>query len=539
MEKIKTLLAILCLTLGASCSSFLDTEPEDFLSPEFFYQNESQIHTALVGVYNKLSDTRDGAPLYASAYFTFMGTEGDDGFYRKGPESALPGQFMYNPSAPHVANLWRALYEGINLANVLLEKLDDADMDDRKREIVRGETLFLRAYYYFLLVSNYGDVPLKLTSSTTPYNTDMERTPSHIVYQQITEDMERAYDLVESATEVGFGGRVNKSAVAGILARVYLYWAGEPLKDHSKYKNARDWAYKVIQSGEHALNPSFEDVFVKLAADAYDIKESIWEVEFYGNRTDRPRQAGMLGNYIGIVSNNDSIGRSNGNIWASGRLYNLYKPGDLRRDWTIAPYRFNPTESTNREYFAATQIWTRYAGKYRREKEVFFPKSVGYTPINFPLLRYSDVLLMFAEADNEVNGGPTPEAIKYFNMVRRRGFGFPFSEADLQVPNPVSDLTNDEKSDKLSFLEAIQDERSRELAFECLRKYDLIRWGIYISSMKALSNLYLTSPTPSTPSTQARNVATALGMISDRHKLLPIPTHEMMLNRKLVQNPGW
>src|SRR5690606_40095983 len=93
-----------------------------------------------------------------------------------------------------------------------------------------------------------------------------------------------------TAREVGFGGRVNKSAVAGILARVYLYWAGEPIKDVSKYQNAKDWAYAVISSAEHELNPSFDDVFRRLAADEYDIKESIWEVEFFGNRTGRPRQ---------------------------------------------------------------------------------------------------------------------------------------------------------------------------------------------------------------------------------------------------------
>src|SRR5690606_40669625 len=124
-------------------------------------------------------------------------------------------------------------------------------------------------------------------------------------------------------------------------------------------------------------------------------------------------------------------------------------------------------------------LWTRYAGKYRRAEETFMPKSSGYTPINFPLLRYSDVLLMFAEAENEING-PTPDAVKYFNMVRRRAFGFPYDEADLLVPNPISDLPDEDKSDKVSFLLAIQDERSRELAFEALRKFDLVRWGIYL-----------------------------------------------------------
>ncbi|NGF56355.1 RagB/SusD family nutrient uptake outer membrane protein [Parapedobacter sp. SGR-10] len=538
MKTLKSLFAVLIILIGSSCSNFLDTEPEDFLSPEFFYKNEEQINTALIGIYNKMSDTRNGAPLYSSAYFTFMGTEGDDGLYRKGPERTLPGQFLYNPSATHVANLWRALYEGVNLANMMLEKLDDADMDDAKREIVRGETMFLRGYYYFLLVSNYGNVPMPLQSTDTPDFNDIEQAPPTKVYEQITKDMEAAYELVPTATEVGFGGRVNKSAVAGILARVYLYWAGEPIKDVSKYQNARDWAYVVISSGEHELNPSFDDVFRRLAADEYDIKESIWEVEFFGNRTDRPRQAGMLGNYIGIYTTSPEVGVSNANVWGSGRLYLLYEEGDSRRDRTLAPFTYSPSDSNIESPLANTAIWTRYAGKYRRSEETFAPKSQGYTPINFPLLRYADVLLMFAEAENELNG-PSPDAVKYFNMVRRRAFGFPYTDADLLIPNPISDVADEDKTDKVSFLLAIQDERSRELAFECLRKFDLVRWGTYISSMRALSDLYLTATEPSVPSAQARTVAAALGMITNRHKLLPIPTREMNLNRKLVQNPGW
>ncbi len=527
---IKSILSIYILATAGSCTKFLDTKPEDFLSPEYFYNTESQVNTALVGIYGKLSDTRNGAPLYSSSYFTFMGTEGDDGFYRKGPERNIPSQFLYNASTPDIADLWRVLYEGINLSNLMLEKLDDAVMDDEKREIVRGETLFLRSYYYFLLVSNWGDVPLILSSTTTPNYNEIERTSARVVYEKITKDMEQAFQVVPSASEVGFGGRVNKSAVAGILARVYLYWAGEPIKDVSKYENARQWAYQVINSNEHSLNPSFEQIFINYAADKYDIRESIWEVEFYGNRTDRPRQAGMVGNYIGIYSTNDSIGRSNGNIWASGRLFQLYEQGDLRRDWTIAPYSYSPASSTNKSYYSSSDIWSRYAGKYRREYEVFLPKSVGYTPINFPLLRYSDVLLMFAEAENEINGGPTISAINAVNIVRRRAFGFPVDSV-----NAISDLTTDDISDKLSFLLVIMDERSRELAFECLRKYDLVRWGTYISSMKALANLYQTS----SASIQAKNVAAALGGISNKHLLFPIPTHEMILNRKLVQNPGW
>ncbi|WP_256009842.1 RagB/SusD family nutrient uptake outer membrane protein [Desertivirga xinjiangensis] len=520
----------LCLMVS-SCQQALDTAPLDTISPEFYYENEDQLKTALAGVYGIMTDTRSEEPLYAAAYISSMGTEGDDGYYRKGPERNIVGQFFYNASTPAISHLWEYLYKGINLANTLLERIDGAEIEDQKREIIRGEALFLRSYYYFLLVSNWGDVPLILESTKSAYNHQIARTPSKEVYEQITADMQKAYDLVETATEVGHGGRVNKSAVAGILARVYLYWAGYPLRNKAKYEDARTWALKVMQSDQHQLAPSFSQIFINYAQDKYNVKESIWEVEFAGNRTDRPRQAGLVGNYIGIRSTNDQIGNSNANVRAAARLYRLYGDGDKRRDWSIAPFEYIPIESTTRVNYDAANIWNRYAGKYRREYETVLPKSKGYTPINYPLLRYADVLLMFAEADNEFMGRPTPEAIDAVNEVRRRGY-----EVPLDVANPISDLGAEDTVDKFSFLQAIQDERSRELNFESLRRNDLIRWGIYLYSMKALATDYEQgSGVPS----NALTVVPSLKYVNTKHLFWPIPTRELTVNKLLVQNPGW
>ncbi|PST83698.1 RagB/SusD family nutrient uptake outer membrane protein [Pedobacter yulinensis] len=530
MKKIYTLFLVLILFSASSCKDFLDTQPEDFLSPEYYYTNETQINTALAGIYSIMADTRNEEPFYAASYISSMGTEGDDGYYRKGPDRNIVGQFLYNASVPAISHLWESLYSGINLANLMLERIDGADMPAAKREVARGEAHFLRAYYYFILVSNWGDVPLKLTSTTSPLNNEIARSPAREVYAQIVKDMETAYGLVPTATTVGFGGRVNKSAVAGILARVYLYWAGAPLNDASKYQNARDWALKVIDSQEHSLNSSYQQVFINYAADKYDIRESIWEVEFYGNRTDRPRQAGLVGNYIGIRSTSDEVGNSNANVRATSRLYQLYGNGDLRRDWAIAPFQYTPVNSSTKVNYASTAIWNRDVGKYRREYEVFLPKSKGYTPINFPILRYADVLLMYAEAENQVSG-PTAAAINAVNMVRRRGYGKPVTAADA-----AADLRPGQYADKAAFLQVIQDERSRELCFECLRKYDLIRWGTYVFAMKAVGATYQNSS--GVPS-DARNVVPSLQLIDQKHLFWPIPTHELSLNRKLSQNPGW
>lgn len=527
MKHLYLFLAIIALSCG-SCNKFLDTKPEGLLSPEYYYRNESEINTALAGIYSIMSDTRNEEPFYAASYISQMGTEGDDGYYRKGPERNIVGQFLYNASVPNLAALWQSLYEGINMANALLENLPKAEMTKEKKDIVQGETLFLRSYYYFMLVSNWGDVPLKLSSTTSATDNSIPRDPSAKVYDQITADMALAYDLLPTASSVGFGGRINKSTAAGILARVNLYRAGYPLNDKSKYAAARNWTEKVIKSNEHTLQSSYQQIFINYAADKYDVKESIWEVEFSGNRTERPRQAGLVGNYIGIRSTNDKIGNSNANVRASARLYRLYAAGDLRRDWCIAPFEYLPIESETKVNYAAADIFTRYAGKYRREYEVVFPKSKGYTPINYPLLRYADVLLMFAEADYQVNGGPTEEAIKYVNMVRRRGYG-----KDVTVASTEADLTVEQKGD---FLQTIQDERSRELCFESLRRNDLIRWGIYVFSIKAMANDYETSS--GVPSSM-RTIVSSLKSVNSKHLFWPIPTHEISLNKALIQNTGW
>src|SRR5690606_7792079 len=238
----------------------------------------------------------------------------------------------------------------------------------------------------------------------------------------------------------GHGGRINKSAVRGILARVYLHWAGYPIKDESKYQNARDYAYKVMRPDpddgfQHALNPSYEDVFIKHCTNQYDIKESIWEAEFYGNGTtdNGYSETGRVGSNNGIAYTGEDTGRgkyiySYGYVLIPARTwYTFESPDELispdeRRDWSIANYTTTGTPAYETAVALTTKLG-RSSGKWRRELEVVYPKFKNAGSINFPLLRYSDVLLMFAEAENQIEGYPTPDAIKAVNEVRRRAYG--------------------------------------------------------------------------------------------------------------------
>ncbi len=421
---------VVLLLVSSSCNDFLETSPEDFFSPENYYENENQLNAALNGVYTTLANQA----LYSNNMLGRMGFEADEGFCSNATE--LFGVAGYNVSTNDlkVQRFWQALYAGINRANLLLENIDKPQIDENKRNVIRGEALFLRAYFYFMLVTNFGDVPLVLNSpkSANANEIQVARTPAKQVYEQILADMENASELVENIDKFNFGGRVSKSAVYGIMARVCLHMAGFPVNETAKYADAKKWAEKVITSGLHSLNNSYENIFINYAQDKYDIKESIWEIEFWGNNSTAYQIGGMVGRNNGIRQNtggDPSIGFAVGYLHPTITMFNRFEnsgvsySNDLRRDWTIAPFSYSGNNTNIKVNYAANQIHQRYCGKFRRENEILLPKADITTPQNFPLLRYADVLLMYAEADNEINKTPTTDAINAVNLVRRRGYG--------------------------------------------------------------------------------------------------------------------
>jgi hypothetical protein len=425
--KLRYLLFLTIILSGLiSCKKALDTLPTDSLAPSTYYQTPEELNFALNGVYDNLGT------LYGTIIHYRLNFEGDEAWYIK--NSPLNGPQIYDFTASHadIQSFWNNLYIGISRANYLLANLNNnPSIDAGIRSQVEGEALFLRAYYYFMLVQNYGGVPLILKPAASVNEVDAPKATAKEIYEQIIADMTRAEGLVPTITSLGFNGRVNKSAVRGILARVCLYMAGYPVKDVSKYKDARDWAKKVIDDGVagHDLNPSYSGVFINLASDKYDLKESLWEVEYWGNRSDAYTETGFLGYVNGPGTANTETGFGYGGLKVTADLYYRFQEGDLRRDWSIARFTYgNATQPANTKTFINTvsraTAYNRYPGKYRREYEVVLPKSTSATPINCPLLRFSDILLMYAEAENEMaeNVAPTLGAIDAVNRVRKRGW---------------------------------------------------------------------------------------------------------------------
>jgi hypothetical protein len=608
------LAALIILVSFGSCKRFLDgPKPEDTLAPDTYYQTPDQLDLALKGVYDVLQSSE----LYRTKFHYLKGWEADEGFARASNFDIYINSNTHTASTGDVLTYWRELYKGIGRANSLIANMDkNPSIDQAFRDRIRGEALFLRGYYYFLLVQSYGGVPLVTEPVVSIANTDLARSTDVEIYAQVLKDMTAAEPLVPNITSLGFNGRISKSAVRGILARVCLTMAGKPLNDVAKYAEARKWAKMVMDDGVagHRLNPSYSDIFIQVAQDKYDIKESLWEAEFSGGGTGTyAADAGQVGYNSGAAqlapvpaTATSLIGTAPAYIQVTADMFNAYKPGDIRKGWNVQNYTIAGATAIKTFRALPTTEAAKYAlphAKWRREYEVVEPRHGSLTPQNFAILRYSDVLLMFAEAENEVNG-PTAAAYDAINLVRRRAFAIGgiktititdggsgyttaptvtfagsggaaatatvsggrvtavtltrnavtdynfgtytappaisfagtgtgatatatlFTNADADVPAGLG------KGDFLTFL---QEERMRELCFESLRKFDLIRWGIYVSTMQNASNKALASNLAA----GIIHVGRWYGYVTDKFLLLPIPSQEIINNKLLVQNPGW
>ncbi len=430
MKRNYSLLIVFFLLSFSSCKKWLGTEPTDFLSTTNYFKTESELKSALSGVYNIVGN----GGLWGSYANYLLGWQAEESYMNR---LSLNGPFNYNYSGgdPYMTALWNALWNGINRANVLLANIDNSkQIDQSVRDKIKGEALFLRGYYYFLLVQYWGGVPIKNRPTGSVEDVNMERNSVQEVYEQILSDMTTAEPLVQGIKRLGFGSTVNKSAVRGMLARVCLTMAGEPLKDVAKYQDAKTWAKKVIDDTEagHSLNPSYPDIFIKMLRDEYDIKESIWEADFYGNNTNPATLSfSEWGNnaYINgpFSYAGSATGRCDAYMSITSKFYDVFEEGDLRKWWSIAHFTYvnsniNGEKTLKNIPTNAAGKWVLEPGKWRREFETDPSKPTAFTSsANVPLLRYSDVLLMYAEAENGING-PTAEAINAVNKVRQRAW---------------------------------------------------------------------------------------------------------------------
>lgn len=566
MRKYIKTLGVISLALYLSACNFLNTEPKD-LTVDNYFNTEQEVASYMAAVYNPLMQEH----FYGNAFPLYINGGDDLSFFQRSTPTTSMICANTNSSDPYVFRFWRILYEGINRANLLLENVDKPKMSDATREFYRAEAKFLRAFYYFNLVQGWGDVPFRTSSTQTTVGLSAPRTDKQVIYDFIISEMEAALPHLKNVNEYTYSGRVTKSAVQGILARVYLFRAGEHFRDKKApdantqkyFEEAKKWALQVKESGLHGLVRNYWLVFKDMAADKYNshgVNESIWEVEMAGTRATVEQAAGRVGNTFGFGANvdfstnpdfNDLTGRRNPGysymfIFASEKLFELYEEekDTARGDWNIAPFKYVTegsglnTRIKGLQYFngkkpavvpndgleytegTASDLKNkaRCAAKFRREYEVKTPKHKNFTPQNFPILRYSDVLLMIAEAENEING-PTALAKECINLVRSRA----------SLPNVEADSKED-------FRDAIKRERAMELCFEGIRRYDMIRWGDYYRSMRDMQSLVEISQ--NWP--KGLKYAAEYYRVTEAYNYLPIPALEMSVNPDIkFNNPGW
>ena len=557
--RIRNIISIICISIALSSCDFFEVKPQ-IITEDDFYKTNDEVKYALAGVYGVMSNE-----VFYGNYYSLMCSNIDDlCYYNRSTTSNYTNVYKHDATATEIYQAWTEIYKGIRNANAFM---DSAPESLDKDGALRNEARFLRAYYHFLLAQAWGDVPLR-DKTIKVYNPNDLNCPASKQFDVLVwaaEEMEACVELSSKKLD-NAPSRINEYTIHGILARVYLFMAGESVeRGDSKYtkeecyKRAKNHTEAVILSNKFVLNPDYKKVFINMISDKYNDPgyfESMWEVDFYGHRETASNWSnGRIGDLIGLQSSGSSgytdfmcnfaYGQYNGSLklwdlyWSSDRTEGEKETSnitDSRQLWNLPQYNYvgkkvngvytiEPSKGKVNYHESPTGApAVRNCGKWRREVEyegVMDSKRL-YTGINFPILRYSDVLLMYAEASLELTGSVEATAYDCVKMVRDR--------AGIET-KPMSSY------DVESFRTFVRNERGRELCFEALRKYDLIRWGTFVESMKGYIE---DSQNSRWTNTSLKTIAKSLGeSIQEKHVVLPIPSVELGVNRSLKQNPLW
>ena len=593
--------AIVVLAI-TSCNKFLDQKPITEVSTETVFSDVPSTYKALAGVYSRLV----GDAAYGIRVSLYYPLDNDE---MQGPTGAADNdrrdiaRYAATPGNAQITNPFNQMFQGIEYANICIANIPKMAMyangtDQEKKQLQRmyGEALTLRAQFYTEAIRNWGDLPAHFepASVMATKNPFPARTSKDTLYDRLLEDLKLAATLVPWRNELsaigdGADERITKGTVKGLRARIALYRGGYSLRqdgsvrratDYLKYYQiARDEASEVMASNQHSLNPSFKGLW-KDQVNARAVADPNGELMF--------QASGIGGVGAGDTKlayyNGPSVnGLGNKSINVLPTYFYAFDSTDLRRDVTCAVYNVAADGITK----IGQTITSICDGKYRRDwisnPTVAPTNAIQYFGLKWQILRYSDVMLMFAEAENEING-PTTAAYNAVNQVRRRGYGKSITTANAAVDLPAG-------LSKADFFTAIVKERSLELGGEGVRKYDLIRWNLLatkIADTKAallamstlsapydklpiamyykttgtsddntfgpnslwVNSFYTTAPT-ATPTGTTKIVwmsaainTTALsrfatGFVTGKSELMPIPQPARDANRNLTQNPGY
>ena len=488
----RRLAAVASLALAASCDDFIEPRPTDVLAPENFYQSSADATAAVNGVYEQARWS------YFLNYWYIADVATDEVLASPnfGPDGHRASNYTFDAQEGFINGFWTDTYRTINRANAVIDRVPGIAMDEATKTRILGEARFLRALSYFNLVRLFGDVPLLEREVTSLADVNVARTPAAQVYTLIQSDLQAAATALPASYTGADVGRATAGAARALLAKVYL--------TQQNWTQAAALAGQVMTGGRYSLLANFKDNF-RIASELANA-ESIFELNYDGVLTPG---AGSVVTLFALPAG-----------YPGGDAYGLLEvlPSTASRFAAADKRGLGASFITSGYTDAAGRVvrWALPAGatiqKYLDESNTQNMNSRGWAQQsnNWIVLRYADVLLMYAEAVNEggTAAGMTKEAA--LNAVRER--------AGL---SPVAGLS------QAAFRDSVRVERQRELLFEGHRWFDLARWGTLDAVIRAkTTEVAARYPGETTPH-------------GVRSPLLPIPQPEINLNPLLTQNSGW
>ena len=513
MKAIKYILGSLCMISMASCQGFLEEVPKSNITDKNYYTTEQDAEGSINAIYETVgigsvafwqgtgnANTTYGGVFY-NEYYLLQDLLSDNAMHDDFRYANLDN-FSVDEKDGIVSALWYTFYRSINTANVAIQRIPEIEMDEVKRNHLIAEAKFWRGLLYGELVKLWGPVPHKLTpsESISELSEVVNGDPLQILTTAL-DDLKYAEENLTNNYRQGYG-RASVTMAQAVAAKVALIKAYYT-KEAADYTLVAEKCKAVIGSNEYDLYDSYQDNFV--IAKKHGI-ESIVSINY--------ETSGLWGSQFNVSllpidirkkSPSGAEGPDNANYWVvpTTDLYESYTEGDTRRDITIMKdYTYS---DGSKIVFADDAKYPYYYTKYWDRVAEPEGQNSGQ---NYPYMRYSEILLMYAEALNELNDGPDAEALKAINKVRDRAF-----------QDAGSGLHNLAAMSKIQFRKAILDERRWEFAMEGSRWFDLVR----------LSDNFENTIKNAKPQSY----------VSEKHKLLPIPLYERQLNDKIQQNAGY
>jgi starch-binding outer membrane protein, SusD/RagB family len=562
--KLRKLTHILLLTTGLGACTNLNIDPTSSSASGNFYSNQKELEIA-------------ANDLYQESLFKVDQYEWGDDHWVRGQITNPVTNSTINSQTNFVVNYWSDLYKGISRATTLLENMQVAKskVSESVYKRIEGEARFMRAYCYSILISHFGDVIFYDKSVPLEESYKLPRTDKKVILDFIYKELDAAAAALPVSYPASEARRITKSAALGIKARIALYMGD--------FTTARNASKAVIDLGAHALYPNYQKLFLKEGENSSEIilsvPQSIALGETFLNNNDTrtyiSRNSGGFGSQIPTWSIMDIYECTDGQTIDKSPLYDPHKPFrnrdprmtmsivELSTPWLGYIYQSHPdslkvwspklsTMVTNNDTRAIAQFasYTGFIWK-KRVDQSWSDIRLSESPIL--VLRYADILLMYAEAKIELNE-IDQSVLDALNSIRARAYGKKLEDAS--YPKITT-------TDQTALRNALRRERRVELVLEGLRYMDLIRWKL---ADKALN---IDVPGLNDPTKQDRKqwpftntlkpIIDENGLVFHNHiiqagyarkiagyefdksrqYLWPIPASERLLNANLTQNPGY